>query len=42
MTIRTLLVLASSLALLGLAGCKTKTGDTATASLIQTSQVLPA
>lgn len=41
MTTRTLLLLASTLAMLALAGCKDKEGDSA-ASLVQTSQVLPA
>lgn len=42
MTIRTLMVLASTLALLALAGCKDKGGDDTSASLVTASQVLPA
>lgn len=43
MKFRTLMVLASTLALLALSGCKDKGGDdSGSASLTVTSQVLPA
>ena len=42
MTTRTLVILASTLAMLALAGCKDKSTDTSTASLAPTSSVLPA